>query len=75
MLAVRPHALRKHKPTRTDNTAGDDNEYEVQSILEARMSDQKLQYRVKWLGFKYDRTWYNAGNFKNSPYKLRFPLG
>jgi hypothetical protein len=71
MLAVRPHALRKHKPTRTDNTAGDDNEYEVQSILEARMSDQRLQYRVKWLGFRYDRTWYNAGNFKNSPYKLR----
>jgi hypothetical protein len=71
MLAVHPYALRKHKPTRTDNTADDDNKYEVQSFLEARMSGQRLQYRVKWLGFKYDRAWYNAGNFKNSPYKLR----
>jgi hypothetical protein len=47
LLAVRPYALRKHKPTRTDNTADDDNEYEVQNILEARMSSQRLQYRVK----------------------------
>jgi hypothetical protein len=71
LLAVRPHALREHKQTRTDNTADDDNEYEVQSILEARMSGQRLQYLVKWLGFEYDPIWYNAGNFKNSPYKLR----
>jgi hypothetical protein len=70
MLAVRPHALRKHKPMRPDNTAGNDNEYEVQSILEARMSDQRLQYRAKWLGFKYNQTWYNSCNFKNSLYKL-----
>jgi hypothetical protein len=54
---------------RTDNTA--DDEYEVESILDARMSGRKLQYRVKWLGFKYDSMWYDARNFKNSPYKLR----
>jgi hypothetical protein len=60
----------KHKPTRTDNTA-DDDEYEVEGILDARMSGQKLKYRVKWLGFEYDPMWYDARNFKNSPYKLR----
>jgi hypothetical protein len=70
MLAVHPHPSRKHKLTRTDNTA-DDDEYEVEGILDARMSGQKLQYRVKWLGFKYDPMWYDARNFKNSPYKLR----
>jgi hypothetical protein len=71
MLAVHPHPSRKHKPTRTNNIADDDDEYEVKGILNARMSGQKLQYRVKWLGFKYDPKWYDARNFKNSPYKLR----
>jgi hypothetical protein len=71
VLAVHPHPSHKHKPTRTDNTADDDVEYEVKGILDARMSGQKLQYRVKWLGFKYDPMWYDARNFKNSPHKLR----
>jgi hypothetical protein len=55
------------------NESGEDDEaeYEVKGILNARMSGQKLQYRVKWLGFEYDPMWYDARNFKNSPYKLR----
>jgi hypothetical protein len=46
MLAVHPHPSRKHKPTRTDNTADNNDEYEVKRILNARISGQKLQYRV-----------------------------
>jgi hypothetical protein len=38
MLAVHPHPSRKHKPTRTDNIADDDDEYEVKGILNARIS-------------------------------------
>jgi hypothetical protein len=70
MLAVHSYPSRKHKPTRTDNAADDNNKYKVNGILNARISSQKLQYRVKWLGFKYDLKWYNARNFKSSPYKL-----
>jgi hypothetical protein len=54
MLAVHSYPSRKHKPTRTDNAADDNNKYKVHGILNARISSQKLQYRVKWLGFKYD---------------------
>jgi hypothetical protein len=71
MLAVHPYPSGKHKPARTNNTADNDDEYEVEGILNACMSGQKLQYRVKWLGFKYDLMWHDACNFKNSPYKLR----
>jgi hypothetical protein len=39
--------------------------------LEARIYRRKLQYRVDWLGYEHDPTWYDAFNFKNSPYKLR----
>jgi hypothetical protein len=46
MLAVHPHPSRKHKPTRTNNTADDNDEYEVKGIINARMSGQKLQYRA-----------------------------
>jgi hypothetical protein len=47
VLAVHPYPSRKHKPTRTDNTADDNDEYKVKRILDARISGQKLQYRVK----------------------------
>jgi hypothetical protein len=51
--------------------ADEDDEYEVQKILEARVYRRKLQYRVEWLGFEDDPAWYDASNFKNSPRKLR----
>lgn len=51
--------------------ADEDDEYEVEEILEARIYRRKLQYRVKWLGYEDDPEWYGASNFKNSPHKLR----
>ena len=48
-----------------------EEEYEVEYIVDARLRRGKLQYRVKWLGCQDDPVWYNARNFKNSPYKLR----
>lgn len=48
----------------------EEEEYEVEQILEARILWKKLKYRVKWAGYDYDPKWYNAANFKNSPQKL-----
>ena len=49
----------------------DDEEWEVEQILDSRIHRKKLQYRVKWLGFDEDRTWYPASNFMGSPHRLR----
>ena len=46
----------------------DDEEWEVEQILDSRIHQKKLQYRVKWLGFDEDRTWYPASNFMGSPH-------
>jgi hypothetical protein len=46
------------------------DEYEVEEILKSRIYYRKLQYRVKWVGYADDLEWYDASNFKNSPYKL-----
>ncbi|KAH8693333.1 hypothetical protein GQ44DRAFT_586135, partial [Phaeosphaeriaceae sp. PMI808] len=40
-------------------------------ILASCISRRKLQYRAKWVGHGNDPVWYNASNFKNSPYRLR----
>jgi hypothetical protein len=58
-------------PSRSRGGADEDDEYEVEQILEARVYYRKLQYRVKWLGYEDDPAWYNASNFKNSSRKLR----
>ena len=34
------------------------------------MHYRKLQYRVKWIGYDEDLTWYPASNFRNAPQKL-----
>jgi len=66
---VRPY---RHKRKRSRGSADeDDDEYEVEMILDARVNRRKLQYRVKWLEYEEDLVWYDAGNFKNSPHKLR----
>ena len=53
------------------NNSDKDGEYEVEKILDSRIDDGGiLQYRVEWVGYPEDQTWYNAGNFKNSPYKV-----
>lgn len=62
---------RMHKRKRIQDTANDDDEYEVEKILNARVHRRKLQYRVKWLGYEEDPEWYDASNFKNSPHRLR----
>jgi hypothetical protein len=71
MSTVRPYRSRKHKRKRNQGTADEDDEYEVEKILNARVHRRKLQYRVKWLGYEEDPEWYDASNFKNSPHRLR----
>lgn len=63
------YCRRRHK-WRRNRRSTDDDEYEVERILEARIYCRKLQYRVKWLGYDDDREWYDAANFKNSPHRL-----
>jgi len=48
----------------------EDNEYEVEGILDSRISRKKLQYRAKWVGYENDPDWYDASNFKNSSHRL-----
>jgi hypothetical protein len=60
-----------HRQKRNCRSTDEDDEYEVEEILDACVNRRKLQYRVKWLGYKDDPQWYNASNFKNSPHKLR----
>jgi hypothetical protein len=57
--------------SRSRGRADEDDEYEVEQILEARIYLRKLQYRAKWLGYEDDPAWYDASNFKKSPHKLR----
>lgn len=56
--------------SRSHSGAEEDDEYEVEQILKARIHLRKLQYHVKWLDYEDDPTWYDASNFKNSPHKL-----
>ncbi|KAH8728900.1 hypothetical protein GQ44DRAFT_768779 [Phaeosphaeriaceae sp. PMI808] len=70
MSTMRSYRSRKQKQGRNHGTADEDIEYEVENILNACISYQKLQYCVKWLGYKHDPKWHDASNFKNSPYKL-----
>jgi transposase InsO family protein len=44
----------------------DQEEWELEEILAARLSKGQLQYRVKWIGFDEDYTWYPAENFENA---------
>ena len=68
---TRPIRSYRRKQKRNHSIIEQDVEYEVEEILEARIYYRKLQYRVKWVGYAEDLEWYNAANFKNSPYKLR----
>jgi hypothetical protein len=47
-------------------------EWEVKEIIDSRRHRNRLQYRVKWIGFHDpDKTWYPANNFENSPNAIR----
>ncbi|OJD27579.1 hypothetical protein ACJ73_01037, partial [Blastomyces percursus] len=48
-----------------------ENEWEIEEVLASRINRGKLQYRVKWLGFDDDFSWYPARNLKGSPHLLR----
>jgi len=67
---ARTYRPRRHKWERSCRSADEDNEYEVERILESRINRRKLQYRTKWVGYGKDPEWYDASNFKNSPYRL-----
>lgn len=61
----------RSQPGTTPPVEAEDIEYEVDEIIKARVRRKKLQYRAKWVGYDDDPEWYDASNFKNSPYKLR----
>jgi hypothetical protein len=65
------HGSRRQNRERDRGSANEDGEYEVEKILGVRLYRGELQYRVKWLGYKTDWTWYHAYGFKNSPRLLR----
>jgi hypothetical protein len=50
----------------------EEQEWEVEEVVAARLHYRKLQYRVKWTGQddEVDDTWYPARNLKNAPEKL-----
>ena len=48
-----------------------EQEWEVEKVLASRLYRKKLQYRVTWLGWDEDLTWYPAQNFKGSPHLIR----
>lgn len=51
---------------------GEEDEYELDKIIACRLYQKKqLQYKVSWVGYDPDDTWYPAGDFKNSPHALR----
>ena len=45
-------------------------EYELERIKAYRVFRGKLQYRVDWMGYDPDDTWYPARDLKNSPYAI-----
>jgi len=46
-------------------------EYEVDKVLASRVYCGRLQYKVSWVGYNLDNTWYNADGFIGAPYKLK----
>jgi transposase InsO family protein len=48
-----------------------DDEWEVEEILASKLLRKALHYRVKWIGYDPDPTWYPAWNFVGCPQKLQ----
>jgi len=46
-------------------------EYKVNKVLTSRVYRERLQYKVSWVGYNLDNTWYNADGFIGAPYKLK----
>ena len=47
-------------------TEWEEPEWELEEVEDSRWYRRRLQYRVKWMGFPPDRTWYNADGFENA---------
>ena len=57
-----------HQPSPPPIIIQEQQEWEVEKILDSRHNRNQLQYRVKSTSFHdWDRTWYPARNFKNTP--------
>ena len=48
-----------------------EEEWEIEKVLAVRKRRNRLEYRIKWLGFDEDPEWYPAPNLANAPHKLR----
>ena len=48
-----------------------EEEFEVSKVNDSRRYKGQLQYRVDWVGYAPDNTWYSAENFENSPDLIR----
>jgi transposase InsO family protein len=59
-----------NEPPQPIEVDGEDT-WEVEEILAVRKSRNKLQYRVKWLGYDEDPEWYPASNVRYAPHKVR----
>ena len=44
----------------------DEEEYEIDDILNSRRFRGKIQYKISWMNYSFDRKWYDAENFKNA---------
>jgi hypothetical protein len=46
-------------------------EYEVEKVLDSRIRHGRVQYKVAWIGYPPDSSWYDADNLANSPDAVR----
>lgn len=60
----------KQDPPPPISIAGD-AEYEVQEILDSKLSYGRLRYKVKWVGYDDDSNWYYCTDVMYSPHKIR----
>ncbi|KAJ5351872.1 hypothetical protein N7452_000846 [Penicillium brevicompactum] len=58
-----PRALRYVQFVKMYHELQEENgEWEVQQILDARIRNRNLQYKIKWEGGDSDNAWYSAGD-------------
>lgn len=55
----------------TSEMVGGREEWEVARILISKLLYGRLHYRVEWKGWDPDPKWWPAGDFKNSPMRIR----
>ncbi|KFZ17851.1 hypothetical protein V501_01507, partial [Pseudogymnoascus sp. VKM F-4519 (FW-2642)] len=68
-LRKREDHLTKAKPGKKngENDSGEDEEYEVESLLDSRVKDGELRFYVLWKGFSMEEaTWEPRSNLENS---------